>query len=397
MIKARGDCFTVSVSEKLKWFKGCLWDGELSRQSQLALADLLNGALREDINNQLGIQQSYERGPQRLDQRNGYYERLLETSFGPTTVSVPRSRHNVYEPTVFDAYQRRTAHLEETICRLFTRGLSTRAVTEIMELICDCQVSPTTVSEVAKALDDHARAYHQRPLQDRYRYLILDGIHLRCKGAAGPKCRVVLVAYGITSEGRKELIDFSQAPSEAEVHWATFLQDLHRRGLTGERLQLVTTDGAPGLIAALDLAYPRVDRQRCWAHKMRNVSQRLKKANQAACLKEAARIYSAPIKQEARRRFRKWARDWQELEPKAVACLQADIDDLLAHFTAPIEHRIKVRTTNAIERAFREVRRRTRPMSCFNNNASIERIVFAVFAHLNSNWEKRSRSFTQKT
>jgi len=397
MIKPYRDCFTTSVSEKVKWFKECVWDGELSRQGRLALAELLNGALEEDINHQLGIGHAYERGPERLDQRNGYYQRVLETSFGPAVVRVPRSRQNLYEPLVFEAYQRRTAHVDQIICDLFTGGLSTRRVAEIMDLICGCQVSAATVSAVAQRLDRHAQAYHQRPLEDQYRYLVLDGIHLRCKGAGGPKCRVVLVAYGITFQGRKQLIDFHQAQSEAEAHWATFLQELYRRGLTGERLQLVTTDGAAGLIAALNLVYPRVPRQRCWAHKMRNVSQRLKPVNQPACLKEAGGIYSAPTRREAVRRYRQWVRHWQELEPKAVACLQADIEALLTHFSVPPEHRMKVRTTNAIERAFREVRRRTKPMSCFNNPASIERIVFAVFAHLNSNWEKRTPAFTQET
>jgi putative transposase len=391
MTKPHRDCFTTSVSEKLQWFKQCLWDGELGRQSQLALADLLHGALEEDINHQLGIGRAYERGPQRLDQRNGHYQRVLETAFGPAVVRVPRSRHNTYEPTVFDAYQRRMAQVDEIICRLFTGGLSTRAVAEVMDLICGCQVSATTVSAVAQALDRHVAAYHQRPLKDHYTYLALDGIHLRCKGADGPSHRVVLVAYGLGPGGRKELIGFRQAPSEGERHWTTFLQDLYRRGLTGQRLVLVTTDGAAGLIAALDFVYPQALRQRCWAHKLRNLAGKLRHAHREACLKQAGTIYQAPTYQEAVRRFRRWRTQWQEREPKAVACLHADIDPLLAHFVVPLPDRIKVRTTNPIERAFREVRRRTRPMSCFNNPASIDRIIFAVFARLNSNWEKRAR------
>ena len=397
MIKPHRDCFTTSVSEKLTWFKQCLWDGELSRQSRLALADLLHGALEEDINNQLGIQRTYERGSGRLDQRNGYYERVLETGWGPAQMRVPRSRLNRYEPTVFEAYERRTAQVDQVICNLFTGGLSTRTVAEIMDLICGCRVSASTVSAVATALDGHVQAYQQRPLKDQYTYLALDGIHLRCKGADGPQHRVVLVAYGIAAGGRKELIAFRQAPSESERHWTAFLQDLYRRGLTGERLMLVTTDGAAGLIAALDWVYPHVGRQRCWAHKLRNVSAYLRKAHRQECLQQASRIYQAPTYQEAVRRFRGWRTQWQELEPKAVACLQADIEALLAHFIVPLQDRLKVRTTNAIERAFREVRRRTRPMSCFNNPASIDRIIFAVFSRLNSNWEKRSRSFTQDT
>lgn len=389
MIKPYRDCFTTSVAEKLKWFKQCLWDGELSHGASLALEELLHGCLEEDIRSQIGVGR-HERGVGRLDQRNGYYQRTLESSYGPVTLRVPRSRKNLYEPTVFEAYQRRTAVVEQAICDLFTAGVSTRRVGEILELICGVSVSAATVSQVCKALDRHVRAYQQRPLQDCYQYLLLDGIHLRCKGADGPKGRVVLVAYGFTAAGKRELIAFRQVPGESEQHCSAFLEDLRRRGLQGDNLRLISTDGGAGMLAALNLVYPFVPLQRCWAHKLRNVAGKLRQANQKACLKEAKTIYLAATERDAIRRYRRWKSNWEALEPKAVACLQQDIQALLSFFIVPPEHRIWVRTTNAIERSFREVRRRTKPMSCFNNPASIDRIVFAVFSHLNANWEKRS-------
>lgn len=390
MIKPSRDCFTTSVAEKLRWFKASFWDGELSHQASMALEELLHHSLQEDIRMQLGIDR-HQRGPQRLDQRNGYYRRSLQTSFGTANVRVPRSRNNLYEPTVFEAYQRRTAVVDQAICDLFTAGVSTRRVGEILELICGSGVSAATVSAVCKALDEHVRAYQQRPLQDRYQYLLLDGIHLRCKGPEGSKCRVVLVAFGITASGRRELISFRQAPSEGELHWTGFLEDLYRRGLYGQKLRLISTDGGAGLLAALSMVYPFVPRQRCWAHKLRNVAGKLRKATQAECLKGAKAIYLAATQREAVQRYRRWTKQWETLEPKAVQCMRRDIEELLSFFEVPPEHRRWVRTTNAIERSFREVRRRTRPMSCFNNPASIDRIIFAVFSHLNSNWEKRSR------
>lgn len=390
MIKPYRDCFTTSVSEKLTWFKQCLWDGELSRQAELALEQLLQGCLEQDIGTQLGVAR-HERGIERLDQRNGYYQRTLESSYGPLALNVPRSRRNLYEPTVFEAYQRRTAVVDQAICDLFTAGVSTRRVGEILELLCGVGVSATTVSTVAKALDQHVRAYQNRPLHDGYKYLLLDGIHLRCKGADGPKCRVVLVAYGFTAAGKRELIAFRQVASESEQHCTAFLEDLRQRGLEGEQLKLISTDGGAGMLAALNMVYCFVPLQRCWAHKLRNVANKLRKANRDACLKEAKTIYLAATQKDAVRRYRRWKTNWEALEAKAVACLQQDIQALLTFFTVPVEDRRKVRTTNAIERSFREVRRRTRPMSCFNNPDSIDRIVFAVFSHLNTNWEKHSK------
>lgn len=389
MIKPRRDCFTASVAEKQRWFKDAMWDGELGRQATLALKYLLQDALEEEITQQLGVAR-YQRGAPRRDYRNGSYRRRLDTPAGPIDeLRVPRSREGVYEPQVFTRYQRRLPVVNDLILQAFLAGASTRRVSQILQALLDAACSPSTVSQVARKLDKHVTAYHQRPLEDRYRYLLLDGIRLRCKGADGPRTVLVLVAFGFTQQGHRELIDFRQARSEGEAPWTAFLENLRQRGLSGEHLQLVTTDGARGLLAALDMVFPYVPRQRCWVHKLRNVSTKLRHAHRDACLQEAKAIYLAPTRRHARRCFQAWRRHWAEREPQAVACLVQDLDDLLTCFDLPPAHRPKVRTTNPIERAFREVRRRTRPISCFNHPASIERIVFAVLTHLNTTWSHR--------
>jgi putative transposase len=182
----------------------------------------------------------------------------------------------------------------------------------------------------------------------------------------------------------------------ARAAWEAFLEQLRERGLRGDSLELVTTDGAPGLHAALDVVYPYVPRQACWAHKLRNVANHLKRAQREACLAGARRIYEAPTRRAATHAYWEWARRWREEAPGAVACLERDLDPLLAHFAVPAPWRVKVRTTNAIERCFREVRRRTRPMSCFTNDASCERIIYAVLSHLNQSWEGRPLPITHK-
>jgi len=399
MVKAHRDCFTESVAEKQRWFKAAMWDGELGMQAKFTLKDLLENSLQQEIERQLGGVSPYERGPQRTDPRNGYYQRDLVTSHGTVQdLRVPRSRGKTYQPAVFDRYRRRTDEVDEAICQMFCQGVSTRRVGRVLEILTGSEVSASTVSQVATVLDEHVRAFHQRPLEDKYQYLLLDGITLRSKGAQGRKKALQLTAYGITADGYRELIDFAPATSESELEWTRFLESLYRRGLKGEHLRLITTDGASGLTAALDMVFPFVPRQRCWVHKLRNLQNKLRKANRQACLQEAKQIYLAPTRREATRRFRAWCRHWRELEPEAVACLTRDIDALLQCFDMPANHRITIRTTNPIERAFREVRRRTNPMSCFNNPASIDRIVFAVFHYQNANWAERPiRHFTQKT
>jgi putative transposase len=216
--------------------------------------------------------------------------------------------------------------------------------------------------------------------------LVLDGVVLKRKTGAGALARPVLVALGLRPDGKKEVIDFHLATAESAAQWEQFLGDLVRRGLTGERLEMLCVDGGSGLLAALPTAYSNVPVQRCWAHKIRNVLNKVRKPDQAAIKADLHRIMNARTLPAAWSAARRFADRWEALYLKAVACLRADLDDLLTCFRYPtLAERKAVRTTNAIERRFREVRRRTRPMGTFQDRTSIERILFAVFMHENRN------------
>jgi transposase-like protein len=272
------------------------------------------------------------------------------------------------------------------ILACFVLGLSTRKVAIALLPVLGRPVSPATVSAVARQLDAAVAAFHRRPLKDIYRVLVLDGVVLKRKTGAGALARPVLVALGLRVDGKKEVIDFRLAAAESAAQWEQFLGDLVRRGLVGERLDMLCVDGGTGLLAALPTAYPEVPVQRCWAHKIRNVLNKVRKPDQAAVKASLHQIMNAatlPATWSAARRF---ADRWESIYPKAVACLRADLDDLLTCFRYPtLAERKAVRTTNAIERRFREVRRRTRPMGTFQDKTSMERILFAVFTHENRN------------
>jgi putative transposase len=291
---------------------------------------------------------------------------------------------------VLERYQRRQSRVNGLIREVFLAGVSTRRVGEVLAPVLGEAPSPQTVSRIARTLDAEVRQYHSRHLQDCYQYLFLDGITLKVKGLTGVKKRLVLCAYGITQEGQRELISFRQATDESEAHWEAFLRDLYHRGIEGKTLRLVVTDGCPGLHRALDTVYPYIPRQRCWAHKLRNIASKLPRKYQEACLREAKKIYLAQTRREAVFLFRDWASKWQGVAPRAVMCLEGDLEELLSFLDCPQEQWSKVRTTNAIERAFREVRRRTRPMSCFQNPASVDRIIYGVITHLNHTWKDSS-------
>jgi len=263
-------------------------------------------------------------------------------------------------------------------------GLSTRKVGETLLALLGRRVSPSTVSQVAKTLDTAVAAFHRRPLQNRYKALMLDGVVLSRKTVAGALRRTVLVALGLRHDGKKEIIDFRLAASESAAEWEKFLADLYRRGLTGERLEMICVDGGCGLLAALPSVFHGIPVQRCWAHKIRNVLDKVRKADQPKVKRALHKIMNAANAPAARSAARRLAERFAGQYPTAVACLRNDLDELLTCFRYKAEAaRRAVRTTNAVERRFREVRRRTRPMGTFQDRTSMDRILFAVFTHEN--------------
>lgn len=359
------------------------WEGDHRAAARQALKDLLEQRLR-------GAVEAYLHAVQRQglpDRRNGTYPRHLLTELGDLALAIPRTR--TFSPLALlrqyaGRFARRAAPVERLILLAFTLGLATRKVGRALLPLLGEPVSAATVSQVAKQLDAAVAAYHRRPLADRYPVLVLDGVVLKRKTGVGAQKRVVLVALGIRPDGKREVLDFRQARSESQAEWEGFLSDLARRGLVGQALQLIVTDGGSGLQAALPLVYGAIPVQRCWAHKTRNVLDRVRRADQAAVKRSLHAISHAPTLRDAQQAAQRFVARWQAAYPNAVRCLTGDLPELLAFFQvkSPLPP-AALRTTNAIERRFREVRRRTRPMGTFSDHTSIDRIVFAVFSHEN--------------
>jgi putative transposase len=387
----------ITVTELWREFNGIgdFWEAQEEAVREFK-ERFINGALVAERDILLGCK-SHERTVDRKDYRNGYWSRWITLKDGRLEVMMPRARGMKYESAIIPRYKRRVDEVDAALLKIFLYGASTRLTGEALRPLLGEGVSAQTVSNIAGSLDAEVQRYHSRRLEDRYLYLFLDGIVLKKRSGFGAKKRVVLAAYGIRVDGKRELIDFTVTNAESEKRWWRFLNDLYRRGLTGEALGLVITDGNPGLENAVDLVWSFVKRQRCWAHKLRNVANYIKKKYRDQCIREARAIYSAIDRKQSERAYSQWEKKWRSIAPKAVRCIEKDLDELLNFFSCPKEIWIKVRTTNVIERAFREVRRRTRPMSCFNHDQSIERIVYAVLNHLNEQWGKKPlREFTQK-
>lgn len=357
------------------------WESAYRVGGRRALEQIIEVQMRDRIDRHLEEMARCEV----VDRRNGSFSRHLLTELGDIELCVPRTRR-MSGVEVVRAYCRRTDRVDRMILACFVFGISTRKVAQALLPILGEPVSATTVSRVARTLDGAVEAFHRRSIRRRYRFLVFDGVVLKRRTGAGSVKRVVLVALGITHEHKKEVIDFMIAPGESEVSWARFLCDLYQRGLDGQGLEMIVTDGGKGLLAALALVYPGVKFQRCWAHKTRNVLNYVRKADQESVKLDLHKITKAQSLKKAQRALGRFCARWKDPYPKAVKCLLAHEQELLVFFEIKDPDLWpQVRTTNAIERRFEEVRRRTRPMGTFSDRTSMERILYAVFSYENLN------------
>ena len=354
------------------------WAGEYQEAARRTVAKVLKDQMEERVAGHLSW--AYQKGIP--DRRNGTYLRHILTELGDIVLSIPRTRS--FSPKgVIAAYARRIKEIDHLILACFLLGLSTRKVGIALSTLLGERISPQTVSRTVRTLDHAVTAFHRRRLGS-FKALILDGIVITRKTGAGTIRRPVLVALGIRHDGKKEVIDFRLAQSESGPEWRAFLTDLMNRGLAG--FEVICADGGQGLISVLPEVYPTIPLQRCWAHKMRNILDKVPRKKQTGVKRGLRKIYAAENLTDAQKAAHRWMRSWKEKFPKAVKCLQDDLEDLLTCFQFPDPHfRKAIRTTNAIERRFREVRRRTRPMGVLSNRTSVERILYAVFMYENIN------------
>jgi len=360
------------------------------------LKGLIEDLLQEEVTARIGAS-PYERCSGRQGYRNGHYVRDLLTRFGLVEdIRVPRVTPGGTEFTVLNRYEHRRRDVDAALGRLFLSGVSTRKLKTIARELFGKEVSAQTVSNALASLDQELTGYRTKPLGDTVEFLFLDGISSKVQ-EIGIEKKVVLCALGIhrqeagEEQPQKELLSFQLTEVEDTEAWQGLVADLKGWGLLGKNLKLIVTDGNPGLIKALKAIYPFVKVQRGIAHKMRNVAVKIRKVNQAHCLKEAKLIFAADSRKEALKRFKTWEARWQVEEERAVKCMKKDLFNCLHFDDFPPERWKSIRTTNILERAFREVRRRTRPMNnCFTNEASSDRLLYGITQMLNKNWRGKA-------
>ncbi len=378
------------ISFMLREAERDMW-GFMRGEMRRSYKEILEALLKHEQEEYLRVLPN-ERSRYRKGFRAGYSSLTIKTSLGTIELQRPRLRKQRYQSAILPKYTKNERHLLDMIANLYLVGVSTGKMAKGLESILGKNgISSTGVSIITNRANHRVQEFHRRPLEDKYLFLYLDGISMTIKGSDGKGRKyLLLLAYGVDHKGIKELIDFLPVRSESESNWSGFLFNLYERGLKGEKLKLIIVDGGKGLAKALDGIYIRVLRQRCWVHKLRNVSSYLRKTDEEACLGEAKGIYKAHSLRQARKRFARWKANWGRVCPKAVDCIEKDLDELLNFFLFDRKHWVKIRTTNPIERAFREFRRRTNVMgNHMPNLRSCEKIFFVLTEFINERWRTR--------
>jgi putative transposase len=349
-----------------------------------ALALLLNAAMRAERQKYLNAA-PYERTAERTDYANGYKDKTLTTRVGPLTLAVPQVRNGDFYPSSLERGIRSERALKLALAEMYVQGVSTRKVAAITEQLCGVEISSAQVSRCAQELDAVLESWRTRPLGGCV-YLYLDARYESVRIGGNSQKVAVLIAVGVTQEGKRSVLGVSVSLSEHEVHWRTFLKSLVERGLSG--IRLVVSDDHEGLKAASRAVLGSLPWQRCQCHLQRNAQAHVPKQEMKRPVAQDIRaIFNALDQKEAESLLRRTVEKYTTSAPKLADWMEANLPEGLTIFSFPESHRRLIRTTNGLERLNQEVRRRTRVARLFPNEASCLRLVCAVLMEISEEWE----------
>ena len=341
-----------------------------------AVRVLIEKVMCEELDQCVGAEWG-EYTPNRKGYRNGYYQRDLITSTGRIEdLSVPRDREGQFHTQVFERYGRYEPEVAEALTEMFVSGTSTHKVGSVAEKLMGAAPSSSAVSRLNHTLTEQYEIWRVRPLFSHYRILYLDGIHFRVRHGTQTDSTIILTALGVDLEGNKDVLALRACAEEDKDGWSCLLQDLRNRGVT--ELDLIVTDGHDGLLAAVGSLFTATLRQRCIVHKQRNVMNAIPHRERKEVSAELAGIWKQEKQEDALLNLAAFKAKYQKRYPEAIRSLTEDEEHLLTFYAFPqVMHRY-IRTTNAIESFFSNVRQRTDQIDAFTTEISCLTIVWAV-------------------
>jgi putative transposase len=341
-----------------------------------AVQVLIEQVMREELEQCIGASWG-ECTPNLRGYRNGSYTRDLITPTGRIEdLKVPRDREGEFHTQAFERYNRNAPEVAEALTQMFVSGVSTHKVGAVAEKLMGVGPSASAVSRLNQTLTEQFEVWRQRPLLAHYRILYLDGIHFTVRHGSQTDSTIILTALAFDLEGNKDVLALRACAEEDKDGWSCLLQDLRSRGAT--QMDLIVTDGHEGLLAAVSALFSATPRQRCVVHKQRNVLNAIPHRERQEVSSELAGIFKQEKKEDALLNLAAFKAKYQKRYPEAIRSLCEDEEHLLTFYAFPqVMHRY-IRTTNAIESFFSNVRQRTDQIDAFTTETSCLTIVWAV-------------------
>lgn len=332
----------------------------------------VNDLLESELTAFLGYN-PYERdGWNTGNSRNGAYYRKVDTQFGQIEIKVPRDRNGEFHQHTMPDYKRHTDVLEQTVIKLYSKGVTTRKIADLIEKMYGGYYSPAMVSNISKEMIPKVEAYHQRHLSDKFFCVYLDATYIPLKRVTYER-EAVYIAIGIKPNGHKEVIDYCIAPTENIEIWSEMLKGFKSRGL--EQVELFLSDGVVGMKEAICQSYPKAHFQRCLVHIMRNISAKMRVDDRQKALDEFKQIHTQSNKEMAVQVLHEFYQNWEKAYKNVVRDLRQVEPDLLTFYNYPPAIRASIYSTNMIESFNNRLKRKTKPKTEFPTEQSLDTFI----------------------
>ena len=359
------------------------------------LQESLNQVMQAESAEQLKAM-PYERSSDRVDSRNGFYTRELTTRIGTITLTVPRHRNIPFKTMVFDNYITSEAALITTMAEMVINGVATRKVGKVMEELCGRNFSKSTVSETCKEMDKEIEAFRSRLLTDEYPFVTMDATYFSVREDHKVIKKALFIAYAVNSQGKRDILSFASYPAETKENWKDFLQWLKNKGLSG--VKMFISDAHDGIRYAISQVFPFIPWQRCQHHFLKNIIQKVPLKYQKGLSSELTEMFNSKTIEEARRIKDEIVSDYRDIAEEAMNCLDEGFEFSMTVMALPEALRKQFRTSNHIERLNKELKRRSKAIGIFPNEASMVRLMGAVLMEYNALIQSRKHAvFYQST
>ncbi len=345
---------------------------------------ILNNVMQAERSQYLQAK-AYERTEDRQGHANGYKPKTVRTRLGDITFAIPQVREGGFYPSALEKGMRSERALLIALAEMYVQGVSTRRVKAITEELMGVEISAMQVSRAAQQLDEVLQEWRERPLGE-IQYLYADARYEKVRDAGQVRDAAVLVATGISPEGERQVLGVSVSLSEHETHWKAFLKSLKDRGMHG--VKLVISDDHAGLGAARRAVFGSVPWQRCQFHLQQNAGAYVpRQSMRKEVAADIRAMFNAPDKMTAEQYLKVIIEKYARSAPRLSVWMEHNLAEGFTVFDFPLEHRRSIRTTNSLERINKEIRRRTRVVGVFPNEASCLRLISARLMEISEDWQ----------